>query len=97
MPQQPDLTKEHLWPNWLRRILPRNSAFNFHTTGKSYAERGLASTDPFSRAATEAANRRYPEPKGQGKMFLCPRLPRRLNDGFQVGKFRREIEQTLRA
>ena len=25
------------------------------------------------------------------------RSPRRLNDGLQVGKFRREIEQTLRA
>jgi hypothetical protein len=29
------LTKEHLWPDWLKRFLPRQATDHFHTTGSS--------------------------------------------------------------
>jgi len=32
---QPGLTKEHLWPDWLKRFLPRKATDHFHTTGSS--------------------------------------------------------------
>src|SRR5262245_42752099 len=32
---QPRLTKEHLWPDWLKRFLPRKATDHYHTTGRS--------------------------------------------------------------
>jgi hypothetical protein len=29
---QPRLTKEHLWPNWLKRFLSRKATDHFHVT-----------------------------------------------------------------
>jgi hypothetical protein len=46
---QPGLTKEHLWPNWLKRFLPRKSTTHIHTTGRSLVDSGLAGTDVFVR------------------------------------------------
>jgi hypothetical protein len=30
---QPGLTKEHLWPDWLKHFLPRKATDHYHTTG----------------------------------------------------------------
>jgi hypothetical protein len=32
---QPGLTKEHLWPNWLKSFLPRQATDHYHVTGSS--------------------------------------------------------------